>query len=43
MVAEQSILLEKIHSEKNPAGMMTNVVTIEMLEFCVGLDNMDSN
>lgn len=42
-MAEQLILLEKIHTKNNPADMMIKVVTREKLEFCAGLAGIDSN
>jgi hypothetical protein len=38
---EQQFKLEKIHTDKNPADMMTKVVTREKLQLCAELIGMD--
>ena len=38
---EQQFLLEKIHSNKNPADMLTKVVAREKLQLCAELIGMD--
>ena len=35
--------LRKIHTEKNPADMLTKVVTKEKLELCARIAGMNSN
>lgn len=42
-MAEQFILLKKIHAEKNPTDMMRKVVTREKLELCAGLADINSS
>ena len=43
VVEQQSFELEKIHTDENPANMLTKVVSREKLKFCVGLASMTSN
>ena len=44
LVIEQQLFeLEKIHTDKNPADMLTKVVSREKLKLCVGLADMNSN
>ena len=44
LVIEQQIFeLEKIHTDENPADMLTKVVSREKLKLCVGLANMNSD
>ena len=44
LVIEQQIFeLEKIHTDENPADMLTKVVSREKLKLCVGLVGMNSN
>ncbi|CAA0841325.1 Unknown protein [Striga hermonthica] len=40
-VEEQQFKLEKIHTDENPADMMTKVVTGEKLQLCVELIGME--
>ena len=43
VVEQQSFELEKIHTDENPADMLTKVVSREKLKLCVGLAGMNSN
>ena len=44
LVVEQQLFeLEKIHTDENPADMLTKVVSREKLKLCVGLVVMNSN
>ena len=43
VVEQQSFELEKIHTDKNPADMLTKVVSREKLKLCVGLAGVNSN
>ena len=43
VVEQQSFELEKIHTNENPADMLTKVVSREKLKLCVGLAGMNSN
>ena len=43
VVEQQSFELEKIHTDENPADMLTKVVSREKLKFRVGLASMNSN
>ena len=43
VVEQQSFELEKIHTNENPANMLTKVVSREKLKFCVRLASMTSN
>ena len=43
VIEQQSFELEKIHTYKNPADMLTKVVSREKLKLCVGLAGMNSN
>ena len=44
LVIEKRLMqLRKIHTKKNPADMLTKVVTKEKLELCVGTTGMNSN
>ena len=44
LVIEQQIFeLEKIHTDENPADMLTKVVSREKLKLCVELADMNSN
>ena len=43
VVEQQSFELEKIHTDENPADMLTKVVSREKLKLCVGLVGMNSN
>jgi hypothetical protein len=43
IVDQQLMQLRKIHTDKNPADMLTKVVSKEKLELCVGSAGMNSN
>ena len=44
LVVEQQLFeLEKIHTDENPADMLTKVVSREKLKFCAWLAGMNSN
>ena len=43
VVEQQSFELEKIHTDENPADMLTKVVSREKLKLCVRLASMNSN
>ena len=43
VVEQQSFELEKIHTDKNLADMLTKVVSREKLKFCAGLASMNSD
>jgi len=43
VIEQQSFELEKIHTNENPADMLTKVVTREKLKHCVGLASMNSD
>ena len=43
VIEQQSFELEKIHTDKNLADMLTKVVSREKLKLCVGLAGMNSN
>ena len=44
LVVEKRLMqLRKIHTEKNPADMLTKVVTKEKLELCVKTTGMNSD
>ena len=44
LVVEQQLFeLEKIHTDENPADMLTKVVSRKKLKLCVGLAGMNSN
>ena len=43
LVEQQSFELEKIHTDWNPADMLTKVVSREMLKLCARLINVNSN
>ena len=43
VVEQQSFELEKIHTDENPADMLTKVVSREKLKLCVGLAGMNSD
>ena len=44
LVVEKRLMqLRKIHTEKNPADMLTTVVTKEKLELCARIVSMNSN
>ena len=43
VVEKQSFELEKIHTDENPADMLTKVVSREKLKLCAGLASMNSN
>uniref|UniRef100_A0A2N9HS85 Integrase catalytic domain-containing protein n=1 Tax=Fagus sylvatica TaxID=28930 RepID=A0A2N9HS85_FAGSY len=43
IVDQQLMQLRKIHTDKNPADMLTKVVPKEKLELCVGSAGMNSN
>ena len=43
VVEKQLMQLRKIHTKKNPANMLTKVVTKEKLELCARTASMNSN
>ena len=43
VVEHQSFELEKIHTDKNLADMLTKIVSREKLKLCVGLASMNSD
>ena len=43
VIEQQSFELEKIHTYKNPADMLTKVVSREKLKLCAELAGMNSN
>ena len=43
VVEQQSFELERIHTDENPANMLTKVVSREKLKLCVRLAGMNSN
>jgi hypothetical protein len=43
IVDQQLMQLKKIHTDKNPADMLTKVVPKEKLELYAGLTGMNSN
>ena len=43
VVVQQSFELEKIHTDENPADMLTKVVSREKLKLCTGLVGMNSD
>ena len=40
---QQMSKLVKIHTNKNPADMLTNVVTHDKLRICIDIASMDDN
>ena len=43
VIEQQSFELEKIHTNENPANMLTKVVSREKLKLCARLASMNSN
>ena len=43
VVEQQSLELEKIHTDENPADILSKVVSKEKLKLCVELVGMNSN
>ena len=43
VVEQRSFELKKIHTDENPADMLTKVVSREKLKLCVRLVGMNSN
>ena len=43
VVEQQSFELEKIHTDENPADILSKVVSKEKLKLCVELVGMNSN
>ena len=41
VIEQQSFELEKIHTDENPANMLTKVVSREKLKLCVGFVGMN--